>query len=81
MISVAARYAKAVLILLSSAGAAGAAHAQAPAYPSKSIRRIVESIHRRSQGGSPGHRKRCTIGLMFTPRPLPTPERGRAARV
>ena len=34
MISVAARYAKAALILLSSAGAVGAAHAQAPAYPS-----------------------------------------------
>jgi len=41
MISVTARYAKAVLILLTSAGTAGVAYAQAPAYPSKSIRMVI----------------------------------------
>ena len=40
MISVSASYMKAVLILLTSA-AAGAAFAQAPAYPSKSIRMVI----------------------------------------
>ena len=41
MISLTARYAKAVLLLLASAGAAGAAYAQAPAYPTKSIRMVI----------------------------------------
>jgi len=41
MNSVTARFAKAVLILLTSAGAAGAAHAQAPAYPTKTIRMVI----------------------------------------
>jgi tripartite-type tricarboxylate transporter receptor subunit TctC len=41
MISVTARCANAALILLTGAGAAGAAFAQAPAYPSKSIRMVI----------------------------------------
>ena len=41
MISVTARYAKAVFILLTSALAAGVANAQAPAYPTKTIRMVI----------------------------------------
>ncbi len=41
MISVTANYAKAVLILLTSAGAVSAACAQAPAYPAKTIRMVI----------------------------------------
>ena len=41
MISVSIKQSKAVMILLASAWAAGAAHAQAPAYPSKPIRMVI----------------------------------------